>query len=588
MVLVGIVFTYRLLSLQVLDSTYEKKAESNIISREIQYPHRGIIYDRNGKILVHNKPEFDLMVIPTEVRNLDVGKFCEILEISRAEYIESLNEATEYSRVLPSIFKKQISNEEFARMQDHLVEFPGFYIKARTGRSYPYPTLANALGFVSEISRDQIDQDTSNYYRQGDYIGQSGIESYYEEYLRGQRGVRYRIKNVKGETKGSFREGEYDTLAVAGLDLKSTIDIDLQLYADTLMANKAGSVVAIEPSTGEILAFVSGPSYDPEMLTGRKFSSNFSLIASDTNKPLFNRPLMAQYRPGSIFKIMQAMVALEQGVVNKATRIECNRNIIGCHGSHSYEDLTGAIQHSCNPYFHNVMRRMVQSGRDEDAYKDSRLGLEKWEEMVRRFGFGSPLGIDLPNEKGGLIPNVQYYDRAYSGRPWKYSNIYSIAIGEGENLIVPIQMANFAATVANRGFYYTPHLIKEIGEDGEPLDEYQERNETGISAGHFEIAANAMQLVVEGGTGGRARIPGIEVCGKTGSVQNDPLPDHSVFIAFAPKDDPKIAISVYVESAGAGGRSAASIAGLLIEKYLTGEIKRHWIETYVHKNDFLY
>jgi penicillin-binding protein 2 len=447
--------------------------------------------------------------------------------------------------------------------------------------------MANQLGYVSEISKDQLDRDKEDIYRRGDEIGQSGIEAYYEKYLRGKGGVRYLLRNVDGIVKGPFNEGKNDTLSIPGQDLVSTVDIDLQEYAEFLMEGKAGSAIAIEPSTGEILAMVSGPSYDPSMLTGRNYSDNFQLISSDTNKPLFNRPLMAQYRPGSIFKIAQAMVALQEGVITPETRIRCDRSIIDCHGPHTNEDLEGAITNSCNPYFRQTMRLMVNQGKSDNPFDDSRIGLAEWTKHMLSFGFGKPLGIDLPNEKGGLVPSVSYYDRAYDGRPWKFSNIYSISIGEGENLVVPLQMANFAATVANRGFYVTPHLIKAIGDSLKPLPQYTQRHHTSIDAKNFEIAANAMQRVVESGTGLRAKLQDVIVCGKTGTVQNEPRPNHSVFIAFAPKENPKIAVSVYVEYSGQGARAAASIASLMIEKYLFGATRRPYIEQYVLKGDFL-
>jgi penicillin-binding protein 2 len=334
---------------------------------------------------------------------------------------------------------------------------------------------------------------------------------------------------------------------------------------------------------------VSGPSYDPALLTGRLYSSNFVMISNDTNKPLFNRPLMAQYRPGSIFKIAQAMVALQEGVITQDTRIRCDRSIIDCHGPHFNEDLRGAITHSCNPYFHGVLRRMLNQGISNNTYDDTRVGLTEWSKHMSSFGFGAPLGIDLPNEKGGLVPDPAYYDRAYGGRPWKFSNIYSIAIGEGENLVVPLQMANFAATIANKGYYIIPHLVKEIGTTGKPLPQYQEKNYTTIDSAYFRVAADAMQKVVEEGTGSyRAKLKEVIVCGKTGSVQNEPRPDHSVFIAFAPKENPKIAVSVYVEYSGQGARAAASIASLIIEKYLYGETKRPNIEEYVLRGQFIY
>jgi penicillin-binding protein 2 len=588
---VGVIFLIKLFFIQVLDQRYGELAYSNAILKEIDPPVRGLIRDRNGKLLVYNTPEFDLEIVRKEVKELDSAKFCEVFDMTLPELRQKFKELRarrEYSPVKPTVFIKQLSNLDFAKIQDRIDEFEGFYIKPRSTRAYTTKAMANQLGYVSEITREQLARDTEKVYRQGDEIGQSGIEAYYEKYLRGKGGVRYLLRNVNGIVMGPFNEGANDTLSVPGQDLVSTVDIDLQEYGEYLMNGKSGSIIAIEPATGEILAMVSGPSYDPTMLTGRHYSENFKLISSDTNKPLFNRPLMAQYRPGSIFKIAQAMVALQEGVITPDTRIKCDRSIINCHGPHTNEDLRGAIMHSCNPYFRSVLQRVVNRGKADNPFDDTRIGLAEWNKHISSFGFGQPLGIDLPNEKGGLVPSVAYYDRAYGGRPWKFSNIYSISIGEGENLVVPLQMANFAATVANKGYYITPHLIKSIGDSGKPLPKYLEKHYTTIDPQYFEVAADAMQAVVESGTGQyRARLKDVIVCGKTGSVQNEPRPDHSVFIAFAPKDDPKIAVSVYVEYSGQGARAAASIASLMIEKYLFGETKRPHIEQYVLKGDFL-
>jgi penicillin-binding protein 2 len=591
-VLLGIVFLVKLFFIQVLDRKYAELADSNAILRQVDYPVRGLIFDRNGKLLVYNTPEYDLQVITEQIEKFDSSEFCKVFRLTPKEIrskFKELKAKKEYSPVKQTTFLTQLSNDDFARVQDRLIDFPGFYIQARSTRSYTTPGFANALGYVSEISKTQLKKDSTHIYKQGDYIGQSGIEAYYENYLSGKRGVQYKMRDVDGIDKGSFRSGELDTVSVPGQNLVATIDIELQLYGEYLMNNKAGSIVAIEPATGEILAFVSAPSYDPNLLTGKYYSENFQFISSDTAKPLFNRPLMAQYRPGSIFKIAQAMVALQEGVITPDTRVVCNRTIINCHGSHSNEDLRGAITHSCNPYFHNVLRRMLNKGKVNDPFEDTRIGLDEWNIHIRSFGFGSPLGIDLPNEKSGLVPNSKSYDLAYGGRPWKFSNIYSIAIGEGENLVVPLQMANFAATVANRGYYFTPHLVQSIGDTGKPLPQYLEKHYTTIDSANFRIAVDAMQNVVQSGTGQyRANLKDIIVCGKTGTVENNPpLADHSVFIAFAPRDNPRIAVSVYVEDAGQGARAAASIASLMIEKYLLGATQRKHIEDYVLRGDFL-
>jgi penicillin-binding protein 2 len=588
-IVVGVIFLVKLFFIQVVDLRYSELANSNAIFREVEYPFRGLIYDRKGKLIVYNTPEFDLNVVLKEVRNFDSAKFCAVFDMSRPdlrEKFKALKARKEFSRFKPTLFISQLSNYDFAKVQDNLDDFPGFYVQARTTRAYTTAALANALGYVSEISKERLETDSSRIYRQGDYIGQSGIEAFYESRLRGERGVRFKYRNVKGIEKGSFQNGAYDSLSRPGQDLVTGIDLDLQQYGELLMKGKAGSIVAIEPATGEILSLVSGPSYDPGLLSGKRYSSNFVLISNDTNKPLFNRPMMAQYRPGSIFKIAQAMTALQEGVITPDVRMRCDKSIIGCHEGHDNLDLRGAITNSCNPYFHGVFRRMLNKGVSESPFDDTRIGLAEWNKHIWSFGFGHKLGIDLPNEKDGLIPTPAYYDKAYNNKPWKFSNIYSLAIGEGENLVVPIQMANFVATIANRGYYYTPHIVKAIGKDGKPLPQYQIKHFTTIDSANFKIAIDAMQQVVESGTGARARLQDIVICGKTGTVQNDPQPSHSVFIAFAPRNNPKIAISVYVEDAGQGGRAAASIASLMIEKYLLGGTQRPYVEQYVLTGKF--
>jgi penicillin-binding protein 2 len=591
-VFVAFVFLVKLFFIQVIDSRYKQLADSNAIYSEVDYPVRGLIKDRNGKLIVYNTPEFDLKIIHKEVKNLDSARFCDVFSKTPQELkqlFKELKAKREYSSVKPTIFLTKLSTLDFAKIQDNIDEFPGFYIQARSTRAYTVKAGANAIGYVSEISKDKLGRDKTGIYKQGDYIGQSGIEAYYEEFLRGQRGVRFKMRNVDGVEKGSWKNGTIDTLSIPGQDITTTLDLNLQEYGEYLMSGKAGSIIAIEPATGEILSMVSGPTYDPNLLTGKNYSSNFTLISNDTLKPLFNRPLMAQYRPGSIFKIAQAMVALQERVITPETRFRCDRSIIGCHGPHSNEDLRGAITNSCNPYFWAVLKRMLNKGVSNSPFEDTRIGLEEWHKHIRSFGLGKPLGIDLPNEKGGLVPSPAYYDRAYGGRPWKFSNIYSIAIGEGENLVVPLQMANFAATIANKGYYIVPHLVKAVGETGKPLPKYSEKHYTTIDSSYFRIAADAMAQVIESGTGSfRGKLQDVIVCGKTGTVQNEPRPDHSVFIAYAPKENPKIAVSVYVEFSGQGARAAAAIATLMIEKYLFGATKRPQMEEYVLRGKFLH
>ncbi|MFP4089145.1 MAG: peptidoglycan D,D-transpeptidase FtsI family protein [Cyclobacteriaceae bacterium] len=588
-VLIAFIFIVKLFAIQVLDVGYKLKAESNIVEKVTRYPFRGLVYDRNGKLIVFNAPVYDLEVVPKEVELTDTLAFCKLFNISKEEFIEKMDKAKKYSYVKPSIFIKQISNRTFATVQDYLINYPGFRIQARTNRAYTHRSLANAMGYIGEISKFQLDRDSVNYYRQGDYIGISGIESMYEKQLRGKRGVKYKMVNVRGVDKGSFMGGAHDTLSIPGENLQSTVDIDLQEYAETLMFGKRGSIVAIEPKTGEILTFVTAPSYDPNMLSGREYSKNFAMLLSDTSKPLYNRPLMGAFPPGSIFKTIQALIGMQEGVITPQTRFYCDRSIIACHGPHSHEDLRGAIEVSCNPYFWNTYKRILNQGASDNTFVDTEIGLRKWKEHVMSFGLGKPLGIDLPNESGGYVPGPELYDKIYGDDRWKFSTIYSNSIGQGELQVVPLQMANLAAIIANRGYYITPHLIKAIGEDGQPLEEYRKKNYTTVDPQHFDVVVEAMYDVVERGTGSyRAKLKDIEVCGKTGTVQNSQGEDHSVFIAFAPKDDPQIAIAVYVENAGQGARAAAGVSGLMIEKYLKGCTDRPHMEDYILKGDFIY
>ncbi len=587
-VLVGLIFLFKLISIQVFSDNYKLAAENNIVQRIIEYPYRGLIYDRNGELLVVNNPMYDLMVIPMEVEVEDTTAFCDLFSIDKETFIKKYQEAKNYSIIKPSVFIKQISNEEFANIQDKLIGYKGFYISARSVRSYPQGVLSNALGYVGEISNNQLNRDTTNYYRMGDYIGISGIESSYEQELRGKRGVKYKMVNVRGIEKGSFRNGVLDTLSVPGEDLISTIDLPIQKYAEELLHGKVGSLVAIEPSTGEVLSIVSAPGFDPNLLTGREFSQNFMVLSSDTLVPLFNRPIMAMYPPGSMFKTVQSLIALQERVVSVDELIYSDGRLIGDLAPTGYYDITEAIKYSSNNYFYKVFRRAINQGEDPDPYIDARIGLSNWHEYVTRFGLGITPRIDLPNPKSGYVPSVEYYDKIYGQNRWKFSNIYSLSIGQGETLVTPLQMANLAAIIANKGFYYSPHIIKSVGETGLPDDVYLEKNHVGIDSIHFQPVINGMGKVIAEGSGRRAYMPDIVVCGKTSTVENPHGMDHSGFMAFAPKEDPQIAIAVYVENSGWGGRAAASIASLVMEKYLTGEVKRKWLEDYVLKGEFLY
>ena len=586
-VLVGVILLTKLFLIQVTDDSFLKRAERNAIQRLVDHPYRGLVYDRTGKIMVYNNPIFDLMIIPKEFQVGDTTRFCEIFKIDKEYLKEAYTAARKYSSVKPSPLIKQISTTDFARVQDFLIDYPGLFVMTRSVRSYPQSSAANALGYIGEISAGQLERDSAKYYTQGDYVGLSGIEGFYENELRGVKGVKYKMVNVRGVDKGAFKSGEYDTASLAGHNLTSTIDLELQLYGEMLMEGKRGSVVAIEPKTGEVLAMISAPTYDPNILTGAKFSTNYMELNRDETKPLFNRPIMAMYPPGSIFKIVQSLVGLQMGVLNPNTSYSCNRSLVACHNHPSPVNLFGAIRNSCNPYYHQAYRAMINREVSRNTFKDTEIGLDEWREYVLKFGLGGPLGIDLRNEKGGSIPSSNLYDRIYGEGRWKYSTIYSLSIGQGEMLVTPLQMANLAAIFANKGYYYPPHLIKAI--DGDPSripNKFLIKHEVGVDAHHFDMVQDAMAEAIFG-TAARAAIKDITIAGKTGTAQNPQGEDHSVFIAFAPKEDPKIAIAVYVENAGWGGRAAASTASLMIEKYLRREITRPALEEYVKVGKFM-
>ena len=578
----------KLFAIQVLDDSFLKRAESNAIQRIVDHPYRGLVYDRSGKLMVFNNPIFDLMVVPREFHLKDTAKFCELFRISKEQLIEGYNSAKSYSKVKPSPLIKQLSNTDFARIQDFLVDYPGLFILTRSVRSYPSPTAAHALGYIGEISAGQLGRDTLSYYSQGDYVGLSGLEKYYEKELRGNKGVKYKMVNVRGMDKGPFKEGQYDTISIAGKNLTSTIDLDLQQFGELLMAGKTGSVVAIEPKTGEILAMISAPFYDPNQLTGAEFGKTYKVLNTDNSKPLFNRPIMATYPPGSIFKIVQSLIGLQEGVLTPNSTFACNKSLVACHNHPNPVNLFGAIRNSCNPYYHQAFRQIINREVSSNTFKDTEIGLNAWRESVLKFGLGAPLGIDISGEKGGDIPSSKLYDRIYGAGHWKYSTIYSLSIGQGEMQVTPLQMANLAAIFANKGYYYTPHLIKEVDGDSKKIPaKFQEKRFVGVDARHFDLIQEAMVEAIYG-TAARAVMTDLVIAGKTGTAQNPHGEDHSVFIAFAPKDNPKIAIAVYVENAGWGGRAAASTASLMIEKYIRKTISRPELQDYVIAGNFIY
>lgn len=570
---VGIIFVLRLSGLQIFNREYKDLADKQALRNLTQYPARGYIYDRNGQLLVHNEAVFDLMVVPRMIKGLDTNYFCKKVGITREDFDERIQKARNYSPYSASIFMKQISMQEKAAWESSLYKFKGFYLQQRTLRYYDRPIAAHVLGYVGEVNENDLEKDS--YYKRGDYIGKSGLEAAYEKELRGIKGKKVVHVDVHNREIGSYQNGMYDTLPIEGNNLYTTLDADLQQYAEELMANKRGCVVAIEPGSGEVLALVSAPCYDPNLLVGRVRGENYKNLSEDISKPLFNRALQASYPPGSIFKVAQSMIALQLGVITPETGFPCDKNLVGCHNHPSARCVQEAIKMSCNPYFYYTYRRIIQQGKYKNIYKDSQYGLTVWHDYMLRFGFGQKLDIDLPNASSGFIPDTHFYNKWYGEGRWAFSTIYSNSIGQGEVTVVPLQMANLACIVANRGYYYTPHLVKYYGPDSLTRDEYREKHDLGIDRKYFEIAVRGMYDVVHtaGGTAHRANIPDIDVCGKTGTAQNKGM-DHSVFVSFAPMDNPKIAVAVYVENAGAGGVWAAPIASLVIEKYIRGEVTR--------------
>ncbi|MGB3467032.1 MAG: penicillin-binding protein 2 [Cyclobacteriaceae bacterium] len=582
---IGITFLIRLFIIQVIDDKYKTEADTRSIAGIVEYPYRGLIYDRKDNILVYNEPVFDLMVFRNQAKGIDTLALSNLLGIDKEEYIRRIKKA---HAVKPSIFAEMLSNEEFAAIQDQLVNFPGFFVVPRTVRKYPHKSLANVLGYLAEISKRQLSRDTLKYYRQGDFVGISGVESEYEKPLRGKRGVRHVKVNNRGLITGTLGDGSLDTLSVPGDNIKLTIDLELQQYAEKLLDGKVGSLVAIEPSTGEILALVSSPSFDPNLLSGRKFSENFFEIQKDSLKPLFNRALRAQYAPGSMFKTVQSLIALQEGAITQNEKIYSDNRLIGDLAPIGYYDVRKAIKYSSNNYFFKVFRRLIDPDPRGNSFIDSREGLDNWQKRVKKFGIGEKLDIDISGAYSGLVPGVDTYDRIYGENRWKFSNITSLSIGQGELTVTPLQMANLGALLANRGYYYTPHIIKSIGEDNQIPEKYLVKNSADIDSVHFKPVLEGMALVVKEGSGTRAYIPDIKVCGKTSTVENSFGEDHSGFMGFAPMDNPKIAIAVYVENASWGGRAAASTASLVMEKYIRGYITRTWLEDYVLKGEFVY
>ena len=570
MVLVVLIYILRLFSLQILDDSYQDKADSNAYLKQIEFPARGLIKDRNGKILVFNKPSYDVMI----VKQFDTLGFCTLLNISQEEFdirMKDLKKRVGYSSYTPQQFMTQLPPEDYGVLQEQLFRFPGVYMQMRTIRNYNYSAAALLLGSVGEVNRKMIEKD--EFYVLGDYAGQNGVEQTYENVLRGKKGVEVFLRDAHGRIQGKLDDGAHDVQSKAGQNLTLSIDIDLQMYGERLMENKVGSIVAIDPKTGEILAQVSSPTYDPAILSGRKRSENYEKLLKNPLKPLLDRPVMAYYPPGSTFKIANALIFEQEGIISENTYQSCHlgyhvgRFSVGCHAHYSPLNLVQSVQHSCNAYYCASFRTMM----DHKKYKNISDAFETWKNHIVSLGFGYKLGADVPNEKRGYIPNSGVYDKLYGKDRWKSLMIVSNSIGQGEILTTPLQIANLAAIVANRGYFIVPHLVKNI-EGGEIDSLYLTKKITSISPQYFTPIIEGMDLVMRAGTGWYSRIDSVAVCGKTGTAENPHGEDHSLFMAFAPKDDPKIAICVVVENSGFGATWAAPIASLMIEKYLKGYI----------------
>ncbi len=584
--LTAIIFVGRLISIQLLNTSYKLLSDGNAVIENSIYPERGYIYDRNKKLLVSNQPVYDFMAIPENIQAFDTLELSKILGVSKAELKEKIKFSRTFSIKLPSIIVGKISREHNAVIQEKIWKYPGFFLQKNSVRNYPISIASNLLGYVSEVNKNDMKKD--NYYRIGELIGRQGIEEYYEYFLRGKKGKNFYQKDRFNRIIGSYEDGKYDVPKEGAQNLYLTIDRELQQYGEELFRNKRGGIVAIEPKTGEVLSLVSAPSYDPSILVGRKRSKNYRKLALDTlAKPLFDRSLQAQYAPGSPFKSLNALIALQEGVIDKETSYICQKGhfyargiFMECHCSPGTKNnLRSGIFRSCNTYFANIYRRII-----DQAGENVEDGINIWNKHLKSFGLGNYLGYDLPVGKKGFVPDADYYNYWYKKGGWKSATIVSNAIGQGELLTTPIQMANFTAAIANRGYFIQPHFLKAVSNNS--LNKVYEKKETSIDSIHFETVIDGMHQVVERGTARIAKIKGIEVCGKTGTVENfmkikgvkTQLTDHSIFIAFAPKDDPKIAIAVYVENGYWGARWAAPISSLMIEKYLNENVKRKWLE----------
>lgn len=587
-ILVGAIYLFRLFYMQIIDESWALRAQEIAEKRKLITPPRGIVYDRFHKKIVTNKTYYNLMMVEDEIKYLDTNRLAKLLnwtpeqvkyrfkEIVRGEgtyYNKNTGKRTSnYQKVRPYAFVKELTTEEMAVIAPHLENFPGFYEEITSMRSYPFANAANILGYCAEVNQEEIDKD--HFYRPGDNIGRTGIERFYENDLRGRKGVHYIVTSALNNAIESYANGKYDTIAKQGPALKLGVDIDLQAYGEQLMVNKRGSITAIEPQTGEILALVSAPTFDPNLFVGkRNISLNYPKLVTDPSKPLYPRPLAAEYPPGSVLKLVQSLIGLQEGAITVSTGFPCTKSMVGCHNHPMATDIMKAVQYSCNPYYYYTVRKIIHKGRKKNFFADAEAGLNVWAAYMNSFGLGVSFETDITGLRPGLIPNAAYYDKWYGHHTWAFSTIRSIAIGQGEVKVTPLHMANIAAIIANRGWYYTPHFVKSIGGRG-ALNTYKKVHKTMVNPVYFEPVIEGMRRVVNesGGTGSKARMKDIIVCGKTGTVQNPQGEDHSVFVAFAPLHNPKIAIAVIIENAGWGGSWATPIARLMIEKYIKRKV----------------
>lgn len=583
-IVTSIILIARIFYLQVIDETLKLKSENNAIKKVFDFPERGYIYDRNGKLLVANQPSYDIMVVPREIKDIDTTEFCSLLHITKAEFIKKIEKARVYSPLLPSVFLSQLNKAEYAAFQEKERKFEGFYTQKRSLRDYQVNFGANIFGFIRQVDESILKKN--KYYNSGDLIGKQGVEQQYEEALRGIKGVKYLLRDKHNKIIGPYKNGEFDTIAQQGKDLTLTIDYELQKYGTELMVNKRGGIVAIEPKTGEILALVSAPTYDPALLVGRQRSKNYTALYNDSiAKPLYDRGLQAAYPPGSPFKIITGLIGLQEEVIDEQSTFYCNHGanfgrFMGCHcGLHTLQ-LNNGIYKSCNSYFGNTYKRTIEK------YKDSYYSVDNWANHVKSFGLGQFLGTDMPIGSKGLVPSSKMYKKWYNGAKIRSSYIISNAIGQGEVLTSPIQLANMMATVANRGYYFTPHIVKNIKD--QKLDKkFVTKHYTTIDKQYYEPVIQGLEDVYNYGTAAGFRVEGMKICGKTGTAENKirvagktyQLKDHSIFVAFAPRDNPKIALAVFIENSGYGATWAGPIATLMLEKYINGTISRKDLET---------